>query len=104
MASLLIGSGCFSNINAFLKMGCCHTQNEITNFVSSQGVGGWVGSGGLQYPKWIDPPPDRMKLREIGKQNFINPLTAFPRTVHSILSSTFDEHWRIGLIIMLPNV
>jgi ubiquitin len=41
---------------------------------------------------------------EGSKQNFIKTLIAFPRTVHSILSSTFDEHWRIGLIIILPNV
>jgi len=44
------------------------------------------------------------KSRQFGTQNFITTLIAFPRTFHSILSSTLDEHWRIGLIIMLPNV
>jgi len=38
------------------------------------------------------------------KQNFVNTLIAFLWTVHSFLSSTLDEHWRIGLIIMLPNI
>jgi len=41
---------------------------------------------------------------KFSKQNFINTLIGFPTTVHSILSSKFDEHWRIGLIIILPNV
>jgi hypothetical protein len=45
-----------------------------------------------------------MRSRQVSKWNFINTLIAFQRTVHSILSSTLDEHWRIGLIIMLPNV
>jgi ubiquitin len=49
-----------------------------------------------------------MDLRVIGgissTQNFVNTLIAFLWTVHSFLSSTLDEHWRIGLIIMLPNV
>jgi hypothetical protein len=40
----------------------------------------------------------------LSKQNFVNTLIAFLRTVHSFLSSTLDEHWRKGLIIMLPNV
>jgi large subunit ribosomal protein L40e len=46
-------------------------------------------------------PSEWMRM---SKQNFINTLIAFLRTVHSFLSSTLDEHWRIGLIIMLPNV
>ncbi len=38
------------------------------------------------------------------KQNFVKTLIAFLWTVHNFLSSTLDEHWRIGLIIMLPNI
>jgi ubiquitin len=38
------------------------------------------------------------------KQNFVKTLMAFLWTVHNFLSSTLDEHWRIGLIIMLPNI
>ncbi len=38
------------------------------------------------------------------KQNFINTLIAFLRTVHGFLSTTLDKHWRIGLIINLPSV
>jgi hypothetical protein len=39
------------------------------------------------------------------KQNFVNTLIAFLRIVHSFLSRTLDEHWRIALIIyMLPNI
>jgi len=38
------------------------------------------------------------------KQNFVKTLITFLWTVHSFLSSTLDEHWRTGLIIMLPNI
>jgi len=38
------------------------------------------------------------------KHNFVNTLIAFLWTIHSFLSSTLDEHWRLGLIIMLPNI